>query len=128
MLGYVINFVIVDKDEISNGMKIEFVGGSFIRICMVFYLICVNYDYKNKYYLGGSFCIDGSFCLYKDSCWGSFWLVFVVWCMIEEEFMNLVKGWLIDLKICVFYGVNGILLFDYFGYMGLSSLINGYLE
>ena len=48
--------------------------------------------------------------------------------MIEEEFMNPAKGWLTDLKIRASYGVNGTLPSDYFGYMGLSSLTNGYLE
>ena len=38
------------------------------------------------------------------------------------------KGWLTDLKIRASYGVNGTLPSDYFGYMGLSSLTNGYLE
>ena len=57
-----------------------------------------------------------------------FWSVSGAWRMIEEEFMNPAKGWLTDLKIRASYGVNGTLPSDYFGYMGLSSLTNGYLE
>lgn len=53
--GYATNFATADKDEISNGMKTESVGGSSTRTRMVSYLTRVNYDYKNKYYLGGSF-------------------------------------------------------------------------
>jgi TonB-linked SusC/RagA family outer membrane protein len=109
-------------------MKTESVGGSSTRTRMVSYLTRVNYDYKNKYYLGGSFRTDGSSRLHKDSRWGSFWSVSAAWRMIEEEFMNPAKGWLTDLKIRASYGVNGTLPSDYFGYMGLSSLTNGYLE
>ena len=126
--GYATNFATADKDEISNGMKTESVGGSSTRTRMVSYLTRVNYDYKNKYYLGGSFRTDGSSRLHKDSRWGSFWSVSAAWRMIEEEFMNPAKGWLTDLKIRASYGVNGTLPSDYFGYMGLSSLTNGYLE
>ena len=42
--------------------------------------------------------------------------------------MSPTKDWLTDLKIRASYGVNGTLPSDYFGYMGLSSLTNGYLE
>ncbi len=73
--GYATNFATADKDEISNGMKTESVGGSSTRTRMVSYLTRVNYDYKNKYYLGGSFRTDGSSRLHKDSRWGSFWSV-----------------------------------------------------
>lgn len=44
--GYATNFATADKDEISNGMKTESVGGSSTRTRMVSYLTRVNYDYK----------------------------------------------------------------------------------
>ena len=86
------------------------------------------YDYKNKYYLGGSFRTDGSSRFQRDNRWGSFWSISGAWRIIEEEFMSPTKNWLTDLKIRASYGVNGTLPSDYFGYMGLSSLTNGYLE
>ena len=86
------------------------------------------YDYKNKYYLGGSFRTDGSSRFQRDNRWGSFWSISGAWRIIEEEFMSPTKDWLTDLKIRASYGVNGTLPSDYFGYMGLSSLTNGYLE
>lgn len=126
--GYATNFATYDKNEISNGMKTESVGGSDTRTRMVSYLFRLNYDYKNKYYLGGSFRTDGSSRFHRDNRWGSFWSVSGSWRMIEEEFMEPVKDWLTDLKIRASYGVNGTLPSDYFGYRGLSSLTNGYLE
>ena len=107
-------------------MKTESVGGSSTRTRMVSYLTRVNYDYKNKYYIGGSFSTDGSYRLHKDSRWGSFWSVSAAWRMIEEEFMNPAKGWLTDLKIRASYGVNGTLQSDYLVFIGFRSLNNGY--
>ena len=42
--------------------------------------------------------------------------------------MSPATNWLTDLKVRASYGVNGTLPSSYFGYMGLSSLTNGYLE
>lgn len=126
--GYATNFATHDKNQISNGMKTESVGGNDTRTRMVSYLTRLNYDYKNKYYLGGSFRTDGSSRFQRDNRWGSFWSISGAWRIIEEKFMSPTKDWLTDLKICASYGVNGTLPSDYFGYMGLSSLTNGYLE
>ena len=126
--GYATNFATHDKNQISNGMKTESVGGNDTRTRMVSYLTRLNYDYKNKYYLGGSFRTDGSSLFQRDNRWGSFWSISGAWRIIEEEFMSPTKDWLTDLKIRASYGVNGTLPSDYFGYMGLSSLTNGYLE
>ncbi|QUT90481.1 TonB-dependent receptor P3 [Bacteroides cellulosilyticus] len=126
--GYATNFATHDKNQISNGMKTESVGGNDTRTRMVSYLTRLNYDYKNKYYLGGSFRTDGSSRFQRDNRWGSFWSISGAWRIIEEKFMSPTKDWLTDLKIRASYGVNGTLPSDYFGYMGLSSLTNGYLE
>lgn len=126
--GYATNFATADKNDISNGMKTESVGGNETRTRMVSYLFRLNYDYRNKYYLGGSFRTDGSSRFHRDNRWGNFWSVSAAWRMIEEGFMAPAKEWLTDLKIRASYGVNGTLPSDYFGYRGLSSLTNGYLE
>ncbi len=126
--GYATNYATPDKNDISNGMKTESVGGNHIRSRMISYLSRLNYDYKKKYYFGGSFRTDGSSRLHKNSRWGSFWSLSAAWRTIEEEFMNPVKGWMTDLKFRTSYGVNGTLPSNYFGYMGLSSLTNGYIE
>ena len=126
--GEAYNFTTPDKHAISNGMKTVSVGGSDSRYRLVSYLSRLNYDYKNKYYLGASFRVDGSSRLHRDNRWGTFWSVSGAWRTIEEEFMQPVKDWLTDLRIRASYGVNGTLPSDYFGYMGLSSISGGYLE
>ena len=126
--GAASNFATADKNAISNGMTTQGVSGSSTRTRMVSYLSRLNYDYKNRYYLGASFRMDGSSRLHEDSRWGNFWSVSGAWRLGEESFMEPAKDWLNDLKLRVSYGVNGTLPSDYYGYQGLSSLTNGYLE
>ena len=71
--GEAYNFTTPDKHAISNGMKTVSVGGSDSRYRLVSYLSRLNYDYKNKYYLGASFRVDGSSRLHRDNRWGTFW-------------------------------------------------------
>lgn len=122
------NFARYDRNDVENGMKLEGVGGYARAYRLVSYLTRVNYDYRNKYYLGGSYRLDGSSRLSSENRWGSFWSVSGAWRAIEEDFLNDAKDWLSDLKLRASYGVNGTLPSDYYGYMGLSSIKEGYLE
>jgi TonB-linked SusC/RagA family outer membrane protein len=124
--GTTSNFASPDKNAISNGVKPEGVGGSPERTRMVSYIARVNYDYDNKYFLGGSYRIDGSSRLHSSHRWGSFWSASAAWRVIEEDFMRPTHDWLTDLKVRASYGVNGTLPSSYYGYMGLSSINGGY--
>lgn len=128
LLGESSNFARYDRNDVENGMKLEAVGGYSRESRLVSYLARVNYDYKNKYYLGGSYRLDGSSRLARENRWGSFWSVSGAWRAIEEGFLDSYKDWLSDLKIRASYGVNGTLPSDYYGYMGLSSITEGYLQ
>ena len=120
------NFATPSRQDISNGVKTEGVGGSQSRTRLVSYIGRVNYDYDNRYYLGGSYRVDGSSRLHRDNRWGHFWSLSGAWRVIREDFMQPVSIWLTDLKLRASYGVNGTLPSDYFGYMGLSSVSGGY--
>lgn len=122
------NFAHHDKNDIENGMKQEAIGGYSKEYRLVSYLTRVNYDYKNKYYLGGSYRLDASSRLSRENRWGSFWSLSGAWRAIDEAFLESTKDWLSDLKLRASYGVNGTLPSDYFGYMGLSSINEGYLQ
>lgn len=126
--GYATNFATPDKNDIANGKKTESVGGSNTRTRMVSYIGRVNYDYDNKYFLGASYRVDGSSRLERSHRWGNFWSVSGAWRIIEEDFMKPTNNWLTDLKLRASYGVNGTLPSDYYGYMALSSLSDGYNE
>ena len=119
-------FATASRQDISNGQKTEGVGGNQTESRLVSYLGRVNYDYDNRYYLGGSYRVDGSSRLHRDNRWGHFWSVSGAWRVIREAFMDPVQDWLTDLKLRASYGVNGTLPSDYYGYMGLSSISGGY--
>ena len=120
------NFATAPKNELDNGLKLEGTGGSSSKSRMISYLSRLNYDYRNKYYFGASFRTDGSSRFSPDNRWGKFWSVSGAWRVIDEAFMESTKNWLSDLKLRASYGVNGTQPSDYFGYMGLSSLREGY--
>jgi TonB-linked SusC/RagA family outer membrane protein len=122
------NFAVAEKNEVSNGTVTKSVGGSNSRQRIVSYLSRVNYDYRSKYFIGGSYRVDGSSRLHADSRWGNFWSLSGAWRIIEEDFMESTKDILSDLKLRASYGVNGTLPSDSYGYMGLSSLTSGYIE
>lgn len=121
------NFATEDKNDIINGMKTEGVSGSQARSRLVSYIAKLNYNYDNKYFIGGSWRLDGSSRLAKDNRWGNFWSASAAWRIDRENFMS-EADWVSDLKLRASYGVNGTLPSDYYGYYGLSSLTNGYLE
>ena len=126
VMAYVKNFARPDKPEISNGVKLDAVGGSSNGTRLVSYIFRSNYNYDNKYYFGASYRMDGSSRLHRDNRWGSFWSLSGAWKVASESFMQPASGWLSDLKLRLSYGVNGTLPSDYYGYMGLSSLTSNY--
>ena len=86
---------------------------------MTSFLGRVNYNYADKYYLGGSYRSDGSSRLARANRWGSFWSVSGAWRFINKGFMNPVKHILTDGKLRLSYGVNGTQPSDYYAYMNL---------
>ncbi|MCF0168072.1 MAG: TonB-dependent receptor, partial [Bacteroidales bacterium] len=127
LYGYANNFATPDKQAIGNGMTIDEIGGYDKSTRMVSYVSRLNYDYLEKYYLGGSFRVDGSSRLHRDHRWGNFWSVSGAWRASREQFMESTSDWLSELKLRASYGVNGTLPSDYYGYMGLSSISAGFL-
>ena len=121
------NFATYNKPSLSNGATLGDAGGSSTRTRLLSYLTRVNYDYKNRYYLGGSFRTDGSSRLASGNRWGKFWSVSAAWRMMEENFMKPLSHWLTDLKLRASYGVNGTLPSDYYGYYGLLSVSSSYI-
>lgn len=128
LTGSASNFATYEKNDLSNGNKLEGTSGYSSETRLVSYLSRVNYDYQNKYFLGASFRTDGSSRLKASNRWGSFWSVSAAWRAIEEKFMEPVKDVVTDLKLRASYGVNGTLPSEYYGYMGLSSLSEDYMQ
>ena len=86
------------------------------------YLTRLNYSYKNKYIVTGSFRADGSSRFGNDNRWGSFPSVAVGWRVSEENFLA-DKDWLDELKLRASYGRSGN--FNIANYASLSSIGTG---
>ena len=71
------------------------------------YLSRLNYGYKNRYYIDGSWRTDGSSRFKDGSQWGHFWSVGASWRISEEQFMEGTRSWLDNLTWKVSYGVQG---------------------
>ncbi|WP_437361951.1 SusC/RagA family TonB-linked outer membrane protein [Olivibacter jilunii] len=65
-----------------------------------------NYDYKSKYFIGGSLRRDGSSRFPEDSRYGTFYSGSVAWLMSEENFFENVH-WVNNLKLRSSYGRMG---------------------
>ncbi len=68
----------------------------------------LNYSYKDRYNVSGTFRRDGSSRLGANTRWGDFWSISAAWRAKEETFLKEVS-WLDDLKLRASYGVSGTL-------------------
>ena len=80
----------------------------------------INYDYKSRYYVSGSYRRDGSSRLAEEARWGDFWSLSGSWRLSEEAFMKDAE-FLTDAKLRASYGLNGTQPSSYFEYMGVYS-------
>jgi TonB-linked SusC/RagA family outer membrane protein len=78
----------------------------------------VNYDYKSRYYISGSYRRDGSSRLSPEKRWGGFWSVSGSWRLSNEKFLENVN-WVNELRLRGSYGTSGTLPSDHFGYMAV---------
>ncbi|WP_293670797.1 TonB-dependent receptor [uncultured Parabacteroides sp.] len=67
----------------------------------------IEYDYKDRYYVSGSFRTDGSSRFHPDNRWGKFWSLGASWRISNEEFMKQYSSWLDNLKLKASYGAVG---------------------
>jgi TonB-linked SusC/RagA family outer membrane protein len=73
---------------------------------VVSYFSRLNYSYKDKYYVSGTYRRDGSSRMGVNTRWGDFWSASASWRAKEESFLKDVD-FLDDLKIRASYGVSG---------------------
>ncbi|MGF7025821.1 TonB-linked SusC/RagA family outer membrane protein [Sphingobacterium sp. HSC-15S19] len=115
------NFPSVEKIVLSNGSVLTDLSGSNTEWRLLSYLSRANYNYDDKYFLGGSVRMDGSSRIHRSSRWGTFWSLSGAWKFTKESFMDSLNDVLTDGKIRVSYGTNGTLPSSYFTYMDLTG-------
>lgn len=92
----VLDLAAVNQDVAGTNSGYKRVGG-FVR---------ANYDYKNKYYLNGTFRRDGNSRFGESVRFGNFYAVGAGWRITQESFMEGL-AFLSELKLRASYGVLG---------------------
>ena len=107
---------------VSNNLS---VNGYYDQSTLISYISQVNYSYKNKYFLTGSFRVDGSTAFQENNRYGSFPAISAGWLISNEDFLK--DNHVIDnLKLRAGYGVTGTQDIGASRYLGLYSLTSQY--
>ncbi|MGS2764909.1 SusC/RagA family TonB-linked outer membrane protein [Sinomicrobium sp. M5D2P9] len=94
-----------ELSTVSNAGRINDAYTERNRLALVSYGLFANYDYKQKYIVGGSLRYDGSSNFGQDKQWGLFYSVSGAWNIAKEDFFNVDA--INDLKLRVSYGTTG---------------------
>ena len=107
---------------VSNNLS---VSGSYDEGSILSFISQANYSYLNKYFITGSYRLDGSTAFPKSNRWGSFPAISAAWLASNEDFM---KGnrVITNLKIRASYGITGTQDIGASRYLGLYSLSTQY--
>ena len=112
------NVVISDNIIISNASKYSYLNGYNDNYKVEGYLSKLNYNFKNKYFLNGSFRRDGSSVFHPDNRWGNFYGLGVAWSVNQEDFLK-GNSAITNLKLKASYGEQGN---DYLFYPSYVSM------
>ncbi|MEN2400404.1 SusC/RagA family TonB-linked outer membrane protein [Flavobacterium sp. MC2016-06] len=106
LAGQKTNVVIPDLLVVSNATKYAYLDGYNDLYKVEGYFSRLNYNYKNKYFVNGSFRRDGSSVFAPENRWGNFYGFGAAWSIMKESFFPKMK-WITDLKIKGSYGEQG---------------------
>ncbi|GJM59942.1 TonB-dependent receptor [Persicobacter diffluens] len=106
LAGQKTNFFTPDNPELDNGVEIAYLESNERTHTIESYLANVSYDYKNKYFISGSFRMDGSSKFHPNNRWGNFWSVGGAWRINEEDFMSSASA-IDNFKLKASYGTQG---------------------
>jgi len=108
-----------NKNIISGSYGTQYSSGSMSEQGFISYAGRLNYNYKNKYFLQGSFRYDGISSLPLANRWGLFPGASVGWTITKEDFMSGIADVLSDLKIRASYAEVGNVNIGRYPYLGL---------
>ncbi len=107
---------------VSSNQK---VNGYNIGTTLQSLLSQVNYSYRNKYFLSGSYRYDGSSNFVPNKRYGGFPSLSAAWSVSNEEFLS-GNTWIDNLKVRGSYGFTGTQDIGASRYLGLFSLTAQY--
>ena len=94
-------------NNLNAGAGTKRVGSSFSKNKMESYFFRVNYIFKDRYYLTGTFRADGASVFAKNHKWGYFPSAALGWTFSEEPFMKSLSSWLTMGKMRLSWGQTG---------------------
>jgi len=126
-----IGFAFPGSPELDNAATTEAASSYTDNLRIESWFSNLNYDYKGRYLLSGSYRRDGTSRFYPTHRWGNFYSVGAGWRISEEDFLKSVR-WLNELKLRVSYGEQGnqsllnpdLLTQKYYAYQNLYSAGN----
>lgn len=123
-----INFVNDEKPVLSSASEISNWTGNGWGYSMVAIISRLDYSYRNKYFVGGSFREDRSSRFSPDYRTGDFWSVSLGYRITNEDWgwIKGLKKVVNDLKFKASYGYNGSLPSSYYGWRTLYSGTGSY--
>ena len=93
--------------EIGSAAVMSSMNSYTDKYRLLSWLSRVEYDYKDRYYISGSFRTDGSSRFHPDNRWGQFWSLGGSWRISNEEFMKPLSSILSNGKLRASYGQTG---------------------
>jgi len=93
-------------ETINASTLLDGAAAGIEKWALISYLARVNYTFKDKYLLTGTFRTDGSSRFGANNRYGSFPSAALAWRVSQEDFMQGIR-WVDDLKIRVSYGRTG---------------------
>ncbi|WP_434036255.1 SusC/RagA family TonB-linked outer membrane protein [Formosa sp. 4Alg 33] len=99
--------IVGDMTALSSVGSARSVGGDLDETGFLSYFAQLDYDYKNKYYLVGSFRRDASSVFGEKDRWGTFYSIGGSWMINKENILSNSKSWLNLLKLRLSYGTTG---------------------
>lgn len=122
LYGYKTNQTFAGKKDLVNFTNITSLTDYEQNDKMESYLSRLRYNYREKYFLEGSYRLDGASRLYSGNRWGNFWSAGGTWMVSKEEFLKDVS-WVDQLKLRAATGVVGnIGSLGLYQYMSLYDL------
>jgi len=96
-------------------------GGGISEVGIMSYLGRVSYNYKQKYFIQGSFRRDGISKLAPETRWTSFTGYSAGWNIAKESFMSKLNKYISDFKLRASYAEIGNTEIGTYPYLGLTS-------
>ncbi|WP_460880844.1 SusC/RagA family TonB-linked outer membrane protein [Pontibacter rugosus] len=116
-----------NENIITGALTNQEISGGKTANGLTSYLGRINYNYKSKYYIGGSIRADGLSKLSPDNRWGYFPGVSAAWRISEEEFFKNsgIAGFISDLRLRGSYAEvgNSSIVGGNFPYLGSYAAV-----